>query len=143
MGASTEDRDQPAIDALVGRFFSAFSNRHGLSNVASIPHLFLPRAVVTEVSAKSPGGVEVTNLREFIAPRAELLQGERLVDFEEHETTGQTEIQGRLAHRASRYVKSGRLDGVPFEGAGRKHFELVRTARGWKIAALTWEDDAG
>jgi hypothetical protein len=54
----------------------------------------------------------------------------------------QTEVTGALAHRASRYEKAGTLDGAPFQGAGHKHFELVETARGWKIAALAWQDDA-
>ena len=41
-----------------------------------------------------------------------------------------------------RLVRVWRLDGVAFEGAGTKSLQFVRTARGWKIAALAWTDDS-
>ena len=91
--------------------------------------------------ADALGTVTTTDLHGFIAPRAELLARGRLVDFEEHETESRTEIQGAIAHRWLRYVKRGTLDGAAFEGAGTKSLQFVRTAREWKIAALTWTDD--
>jgi RimJ/RimL family protein N-acetyltransferase len=128
------------IDALVGRFFAAFSNRLGLAPVASIPSMFMPEAVVTVMRPEAPSGVDVYGVRDFVLPRAALLHDGRLTDFEEEETASRTEIVGRLAHRSSRYRKAGTLDGVRFEGAGNKQLQLVETARGWKIAALAWED---
>ncbi|CAN5904680.1 hypothetical protein BH11MYX4_BH11MYX4_58040 [soil metagenome] len=128
------------IDALVRRFFSAFSNRGATSAVTSIPSLFLPEAVVTVEAPGTSRGVDVLDVRGFVAPRAALLQGGRLTDFEEREVNSQTTVDGRVASRSSQYRKAGVLDGTPFEGGGHKHFQLVRTARGWKIAALAWED---
>jgi RimJ/RimL family protein N-acetyltransferase len=73
-------------------------------------------------------------------PSLFLLDG-RLLDFAEHETAGETVRHGALAWHASRYAKAGKLDGQPYAGSGRKHFALVATPRGWKIAALSWQED--
>jgi RimJ/RimL family protein N-acetyltransferase len=129
---------EAAIEALVARFYAAFANRHTPSQIASVPALFLPAAVVTVVDGA--GRAETMSVRAFVTPRATLLCDGRLTDFEEHEVAAQTQVTGALAHRASRYEKAGSLDGVPFQGGGDKHFQLVQTARGWKIAALAWQD---
>jgi RimJ/RimL family protein N-acetyltransferase len=136
------DDEKSAIDALVRRFFAAFTNRGQIANVASLPMLFAPGAVVTVLRAGAPRGVETMSVRDFVTPRAALLQGGRLRDFEETEVASTTEMDGPLAHRTSRYRKLGMLDGARYEGGGRKHFQLVRSARGWRIAALVWQDDA-
>lgn len=127
------------IDALVRRFFSAFSNRHALSKVASVPSMFLPDAVVSIL--KPSDVVERLGVPDFVSPRAALLHGGRLTDFAEEEVEARTEVVGALAQRSSRYRKAGQLDGARFEGAGNKLFQLVMTRRGWRIAALAWEDN--
>lgn len=129
-----------ALIALVHRFYAAFSNRQGLSRVASVPSLFLPEARVIRVDAAAARGVESLSLPDFLAPRAALLLEGRLSDFEEHEVSGHTHVVGALAHHWSRYAKTGILDGAPLGGGGQKHFTFVRTSRGWKIAALLWEE---
>jgi RimJ/RimL family protein N-acetyltransferase len=129
------------IDAVSRRLFACFSNHSGISHVAAVPSLFTHEAVVTVIRRESPRGIEVSSVRDFVAPRASLLLDGRLVDFEERELTSQTVIARRLAYRSSRYTKAGTLDGRRYEGAGTKHFQLVQTTRGWKIAALAWEDD--
>jgi RimJ/RimL family protein N-acetyltransferase len=126
-----------AIALLVGRFYAAFSNRRGLARIASVPSLFLPGATVTVVRGVA---VETMGMRDFLLPRAALLLDGRLTGFEEREISGSTEVRGALAHHASRYEKTGLLDGAPLTGGGEKDFQLVRSARGWKIAALMWED---
>lgn len=143
-GASDSDATGDArteIDAIAGWLFAWFSNRAAPSRVAAVPSLFTHEAIVTVIRRDSPRGIEASSVREFVAPRASLLQGGRLVDFEEKELTSQTELAGRLAYRSSRYTKAGTLDGARFQGTGTKHFQLVQTTRGWKIAALAWEDD--
>ena len=139
-----EDALEPeaAIDALVARFFAMFSTRRAVPWVAALPSVLLPEARVTVVSAACPRGIETLGMRDFLLPRAALLFGGRLAGFDETEVAHQTRVDGALAHRASRYRKTGTLDGVAFEGAGTKHFQLVETRRGWKIAALVWEDGA-
>jgi RimJ/RimL family protein N-acetyltransferase len=138
--AAAEDDPSTAIDALIRRFFAVFSNRRGTAAIAALPAMFLPEAVITVVTRNGPRGVEVLTLRDFLLPRATLLQGGGLTDFEEEEVTNRMTIVGNVAHRSSSYRKAGKRDGVPFEGGGNKHFQIVRTTKGWKIAALAWEE---
>ena len=134
--------DRAQVDALTRRFLAAFTNRDGtIPTLPALPHYFMLDATVRVADAL--GTVTTTEVHGFIAPRAELLVGGRLVDFEEHETESRTEIQGAIAHRWLRYAKRGTLDGVAFEGGGTKSLQFVRTAREWKIASLVWTDDAG
>ena len=130
------------IDAIARRFFSAFSNRHAMSRIAALPSMLLPEAIVTVVKPAAARGIETSSVRDFLTPRATLLLDGRLTEFEETEVASRTDVTGALAHRSSRYEKAGTLDGVPFVGGGRKHIQLVRTRRGWKIAALVWEDES-
>ena len=132
--------DRAQINALTHRFLGAFSNRDGaIPTLPALPHYFMLDATVRVADAL--GTVTTTDLHGFIAPRAELLVGGRLRDFEEHEIESRTDIRGAIAQRWLRYVKRGTLDGVPFEGGGTKSLQFVRTARDWKIAALMWTDD--
>ena len=133
--------DRAQIDALTRRFLGAFTNRGGVvPTLPAMPHWFMLDATVRVADAL--GTVIATDLHGFIAPRAELLVGGRLVDFEEHETESRTDIQGAIAHRWLRYAKRGTLDGQPLEGGGTKSLQFVRTERDWKIASLVWTDDA-
>jgi RimJ/RimL family protein N-acetyltransferase len=132
--------DQAQIDALTRRFLSAFTNRDGaIPTLPALPHYFMLDATVRV--ADTLGTVTTTDVHGFIAPRAELLVGGRLKDFEEHETESRTEIRGGIAQRWLRYAKRGTLDGAAFEGGGTKALQFVRTARDWKIASLLWTDD--
>ena len=133
--------DRAQVDALARRFLAAFTNRDGVvPTLPALPHYFMQDATVRVADAL--GTVATTDVHGFIAPRAELLARGRLADFEEHETESRTEIQGAIAQRWLRYAKRGTLDGVAFEGGGTKALQFVRTAREWKIASLTWTDDA-
>ena len=132
--------DRAQIDALTRRFLSAFTNRGGvIPTLPALPHYFMLDATVRVADAL--GTVTTTDIHGFIAPRAELLVGGRLKDFEEHETESRTEIRGGIAQRWLRYAKRGTLDGVALEGGGTKALQFVRTVRGWKIASLLWTDD--
>ena len=130
--------DMAQIDALAARFFAAFDQRRGVPAVASLPALLLPGASVTIVTA---AGVATTDVRGFVAPRAELLFGPRMRDFTEYESEQTTRIDGDLAQRWLRYRKQGVLDGAAFTGSGRKALQLVRTPRGWRISSVAWRDD--
>jgi hypothetical protein len=99
----------------------------------------LPGAIVSAAAGDGAPPV-VSDVRGFLEPRAELLFGGRLQDFAEWETESQTRIEGHIAQRWLRYRKSGRLDGRLVEGEGIKTLQFVRTARGWRIAALAWQD---
>ena len=132
--------DRAQIDALTRRFLAAFTNRDGvIPTLPALPHYFMLDASVRVADAL--GTITTTGIHGFIAPRAELLVGGRLEDFEEHETESRTEIRGAIAQRWLRYAKRGTLDGVAFEGGGTKALQFVRTVRDWKIASLVWTDD--
>ncbi|MGW7455292.1 DUF4440 domain-containing protein [Streptomyces sp. NPDC054787] len=125
------------IDALTAEFFGAFDNRGGASaDVARIRRLMVPGGVIVKTGPE----FTVYTVDEFIAPRELLLAGGRLAEFSEWETSERTEIAGDVASRVGEYRKSGILDGEPFEGAGTKTIQFVRTPEGWRIAAFAWHD---
>ncbi|MFF4264479.1 DUF4440 domain-containing protein [Streptomyces virginiae] len=126
------------IDVVTAEFFGAFDNRGGkAADLDRIRRLVLPGGVITMTGPQ----FTVYTVDEFIEPRRRLLAaGGRLVDFSEWETSERTEIVGDIASRFGEYRKSGTLDGKPFEGAGTKTIQFVRTEDGWRIAAFAWYD---
>ncbi len=127
------------IDALIARFYAAFDNRdHRPFDEPGLRRLFLPEARVTRVAG---GQVESWTLDEFIAPRRALLGGPDLVGFHEWETERETTLLADIAHRRSRYEKTGTLRGQPYGGRGSKLILLARTREGWRITSVLWEDD--
>lgn len=132
--------DRVAIDALATAFFAAFCNEHGPVDLACLADLCLPQVrIVRAVGA----ALESCDLAGFIAPRAVLLNGGRLCGFSERECESRTDVFGNIAQRWSRYRKRGTLDGVPFETGGWKSLQCVRTPKGWRIAAVAWDDEPG
>ena len=127
------------LDALVRDFYSAFDNRGGrVAPVDSVTSLFAPHAVI----AKRTGtAFEYSTPAEFAQPRVELLRGTSLAGFHECDTSFDTRIEGDLALRASRYEKSGTMNGEPYAGKGTKFFQFVRAAGAWRILSLAWADD--
>ncbi|MCX5174705.1 DUF4440 domain-containing protein [Streptomyces virginiae] len=128
------------IDVVTAEFFGAFDNRGGkAADLDRIRRLVLPGGVITMTGPQ----FTVYTVDQFIEPRRLLLAtGGRLVDFSEWETSERTEIVGDIASRFGEYRKSGTLDGKPFEGAGTKTIQFVRTADGWRIAAFAWYDQS-
>ncbi|MFC9454582.1 nuclear transport factor 2 family protein [Streptomyces sp. NPDC058430] len=125
------------IDAITAEFFSAFDNRGGSeADVDRIRRLTIPGAVIVSTG---PATTAYT-VDEFIEPRRKLLSDGRLVEFSEWETTERTEIAGDIAARFGEYRKSGVMNGEPFEGAGTKSIQFVRTPEGWRIASFIWFD---
>ncbi|SEM37170.1 hypothetical protein [Xaviernesmea oryzae] len=77
----------------------------------------------------------------FLAPRSRILTDGTLIEFYEWETSARTHVLRDIACRHSTYAKSGRYHGAPYEGGGAKLIQLARDPQGWRIAAITWEDD--
>lgn len=126
------------IDLVTAEFFGAFDNRGGrTADVARIKRLVLPAGVIVKTGPE----FTVYTVDEFIEPRRRLLSEGRLVEFSEWETSERTEIAGDIASRFAEYRKSGTLDGEPFVGGGTKAMQFVRTAEGWRIAAVSWYDE--
>lgn len=134
-----EVEDRRAIDALVNAFFGVFDNRGGRRpKFGELHELCLPECVITRGGIDGP---TICGLEAFIAPRASLLTNDELKDFHEAEVTARTDLFGGIAQRFCVYRKSGVLNGVAFSAQGKKALQLVKTAAGWKISALAWEDE--
>src|ERR1043166_2896976 len=104
--------DKQAIDALTRAFFGVFSNREGKrAELDVLYELCLPEAVIIKTCADAP---TIYNLREFIEPRARLLNEGSLRGFFEEEVAQRTDIFGNVAQRFCSYRKTGLLDGEPF-----------------------------
>jgi ribosomal-protein-serine acetyltransferase len=83
----------------------------------------------------------VYDVNGFVEPRRTLLTDGSLADFSEEETLERTEVFGNIAQRFSCYKKSWRAQTMSFSGSGTNSFQFVRTAAGWKIASVVWDDN--
>ena len=130
--------DHLNINSLTHAFFNLFTNKYGLSpSLDDIHHLCLPETIII----KKIGDIEeIYNLETFIKPRREILSNGTLTDFEEYETSDGTKVVGHIAQCYSKFKKRGYSCGEYFEGAGNKFFQFIRTANGWKISSVIWED---
>ncbi|MBB5018497.1 hypothetical protein HNQ59_001786 [Chitinivorax tropicus] len=138
MDIATPPAEQALINALVGRFFSLFTNRADrVPDLSEIQHLCLPECVIVHHAGDR---MNVMSLASFTTPRQQLLTEGRLTGFAEWEESSQTQIHGHLAQRLSLYCKEGLLDGQPFTARGLKQMQFVRTPQGWRISAMSWQD---
>jgi len=133
------DNDQRAIDELVRAFFDLFTNRGEVAlNLDAIFELCIPEAIISKCVGSSP---VVSSLEAFIAPRQALLSDGTLTDFQETEVAQYTQVLGNVAQRSCIYRKSGVLNGARFETRGVKVFQFIRCAHGWRISAVSWDDE--
>jgi len=131
--------DRAAIAELVGVFFAAFASGPDLSSrLDALRDVLLPQAVIVRAGGGEPAVYDVEG---FIRPRQELLSGGRLTGFSEWALSGRSELFGDIAQHFCGYAKSGRQDGTPFTARGMKTFQFVRTAAGWRISAVAWNDE--
>lgn len=127
------------LDALMATFLGAFTNLGGTRpHVAAIHDVFIPEAMIIANLGATP---VIYDLNQFVEPREKILTDGTLTEFQEWETSETTEISGSIAHRFSRYRKSGYLNGEWFEGRGSKTTQFVDTASGWKMSSLAWDDE--
>ena len=75
------------------------------------------------------------------SPEKKILTDGTLKEFEEYEMAEETKIVGNLAQRFSHFQKKGFLNGNYFESKGYKLFQNVKTSEGWRISAVSWEDE--
>ncbi|EFE75137.1 GNAT family N-acetyltransferase [Streptomyces filamentosus] len=135
----TTTTDKAELDRLMAAFLGAFDNTVGAHpHVDAIREVFIPQGMIISNTASGP---VIHTLDAFIEPREKMLTDGTLTQFSEWEVSERTEIFESIAHRTSAYRKSGVHKGEPFEGAGRKMTQFVRTPAGWKMASLTWEDE--
>lgn len=133
------NKDKDEINALIEKFFQAFTNKGSQLPDWSIVHqTCMPEVVIIKKVGLEQ---EIYSLESFIAPRKKLLSNGTLVDFEEWEVRGQSVVFGNIAQHKSDYCKKGVLNGKAFSQSGIKIFQLVKTNLGWRIASLIWEDN--
>ncbi len=131
--------DEFEIGSIVTEFFALFSNRGGRRpNLRDLSDLCVSEAVFSKCVASSP---QIQSLEEFIAPREALLADGTLTEFHETELSHRTECIGNIAQRICVYEKSGNSMGVPFRTRGAKVFQFIRTPKGWRIAAVAFDDE--
>ena len=131
--------DRAAIADIVRTFFSAFvSGEQSGARLDALRAVFLPEAVIVRTCGGEP---VVYGVDSFIAPRQALLSGGTLTGFREWELSGRTEIFGDIAQHFAGYAKAGVQEGTPFTGRGMKTLQFVRTAAGWRISAVAWDDE--
>ncbi len=138
MSKSTEI-DKASIDKIIEQFFGIFNNKERSEHDWDLIY----RICIPETIILKKNGLEQTiyNLKDFIEPRKIILSDGTLTGFEETEIDEHTMISNNIAQRRSRYQKSGYLKNQHFSELGTKLFHLVRTAAGWQIGSVTWEDD--
>lgn len=131
-------RDRDAIDEVVGTFFATFTSGPELDDrMTALRRVLHPAAVVVRTCGAEP---QVMEVEAFVRPRHALLAGGGLADFREWETEARTEVFGDVAQRWSAYAKEWWAEGVHHEGRGVKSIQLARTATGWRITAVAWDD---
>ncbi|NUR74326.1 MAG: GNAT family N-acetyltransferase [Hamadaea sp.] len=136
--SAASDADKAAVDALATGFLSLFTNVGGVvPDLSRIHELFVPDGVIANGGPRAG----LFSLDAFIAPRQELLTSGELTEFSEWETWERTEFFGDVAHRLTRYRKQGVLRGEPFTGSGTKSMQFLRTKDGWRVTAVSWDDD--
>ena len=131
--------DKIEINYLTTQFFNLFNNTdHKIPDWAIVQNLCIPEIIII----KKTGLTEIIyNLTNFIEPRKAILSDGTLTNFQEQELHEETQIIGHIAHRQSRYQKSGNLSGKSFVETGTKLFQFIKTNHGWRINSLVWEDD--
>ena len=131
-------KDKFYISEITNRFFDSFTNKE-----SSKPKLDTLKSIcIPDVRIVSINGSEVIyNLDSFLEPRKRILTDGTLVEFEEKEVYEKTNIIQNIAHRHSKYEKSGILNGKQFKQTGHKLFQYIRTDQDWKIKSVIWEDD--
>jgi len=131
--------DKIEINNLTEQFFNLFDNTNNkIPDWTIVQKICIPEIIII----KKTGLTEVVyNLTNFIEPRRTILSNGTLTNFHEQELEEETQIIGHIAHRRSRYQKSGNLSGKSFVETGTKLFQYIKTNNGWRINSLVWEDD--
>ena len=133
------ESDAAAIDELMGKFLRAVSfEQGGQPSYGELPELFASSARLIRNSGASP---EISSVDEFVRARQDAVDAGELISFEETELSETTELFGNVAHRFSPYGKRGVTDRGPIEVRGAISTQFVRTADGWRISSMAWDDE--
>ena len=127
------------LDGLTTAFFRAVSFEEGATpRYEDIHRLFIEPGLLIKNTASMP---EISTVAQFIEPRIAAVRAGQLTRFSECELREITQIFGNVAHRFNSYAKSGTLNGTSFTGRGMISTQFIKTAGGWKISAMAWDDE--
>jgi hypothetical protein len=127
------------LAALVSRFFAAVSfESGGRPDYEAIRALFIDEGILVKNISDVP---EISDIDGFIRPRQAMVDSGELTQFFEAERSDVTEVFGKVAHRFSVYEKRGVTNGVTAAALGMVSTQFIRTATGWRITAMVWDDE--
>jgi len=130
--------NDPILYVLRGFFRAVSFDVGGRPSYAKLRDLFITDGKLINTTGDAP---DVATLDAFIAPRQRAVDAGELTSFEEVELEGATQVFGNVGHRFSTYAKTGERDGVGFSGRGMISTQFVRTADGWRISSMAWDDE--
>ena len=131
--------DTAAMAKVLADFLAAVSFPEGTRpDYPAVRGLFCKGAQLIKNSGDLP---EISTVDEFILPRQRQVDSGELTSFEEVEVAHITEVFGNVGHRFSTYRKRGTSNGVAFEARGMICTQFIRTASGWKISSMAWDDE--
>ncbi len=130
--------DKILINQLVNIFFNVFNNCDQKPSWETLRNCCIAETVIVKKTGLTES---VYNMDSFIEPREKILNDGTITGFKENEVAEETKIIGNIAQRCSRYQKEGYFNGHYFKEYGNKFFQFIKTNSGWKINAMTWEDD--
>ena len=120
-------------------FFCAVSFEPGdVPRYEDIHRLFVPSGLLIKTSSREP---DIWTVEQFVNSRRASFREGALTRFREVELRGSSQNFGNIAHRFSSYAKSGVISGDPFVGRGMISTQFIKTAFGWKIAVMSWDDE--
>ncbi len=131
-------KDKFYISQITKRFFDSFTNKENTTpKLDTLRNICIPEVRIVNIT----GSEKIYNLNSFLEPRKKMLADGTLAEFEEKEVYEKTNIIQNIAHRHSKYEKSGILNGKKFKQTGHKLFQFVKPNQDWKIKTVIWEDD--
>ena len=131
-------KDRFYISEITKTFFDSFTNKGSSTpKLDSLKCICIPEVRIVNIN----GSEVIYNLNSFVEPRKKILTDGTLVEFEEKEVYEKTNVIQNIAHRHSKYEKSGILNGKKFKQTGHKLFQFIKTNQEWKIKSVIWEDD--
>jgi catechol 2,3-dioxygenase-like lactoylglutathione lyase family enzyme len=121
------------------RFLDAVSFEQGEQPAyGDLPDLFVAGGRLIRNSGEAP---EIATVAEFVHTRQRALDAGELTSFDETELAATTELFGNVAHRFSTYAKRSVTNGVQIDLRGAISTQLIRTAEGWRISSMAWDDE--
>ena len=127
-----------AINALTKDLMNAISFQKGEKpNISSIKNLFVAGGLLINCNEEEP---QVLVVDAFIEHFEALFQQGQISSLHEVEVHHKTKVYDHVAHRFSFYEARTARELDPF-AIGINTLQFVKTAAGWKISSMAWNDD--